>query len=136
MRELNHSYEMQTTFEPMTLYKKDWNENRLTKFIKNVNIEHMSLLCVCVSYVKSKFLSVIGVKPLLQHIVLPSEECWCCTFNSCFKWMVQVVDILFSTPNLNYLHKHFGCRLHSLHTELTFSQFFLNKKMKRNCIRN
>jgi len=35
MHELNHSYEMQTTFEPMTLYKKDWNENRVTKFIKN-----------------------------------------------------------------------------------------------------
>jgi len=63
MLELGHSYEMQTTFEPMTLYKKDWNENRVTKFIKNVNIEHLRFFfggggrggCggLCVSCVKS-----------------------------------------------------------------------------------
>jgi hypothetical protein len=46
MHELNHSYEIQTIFEPMTLYKKDWNENRVTKFTKNFNIEHMSFIYI------------------------------------------------------------------------------------------
>ena len=40
MHELNHSYEMQT-FEPMTIYKKDWNENRVTKLEWSV--------CICLT---------------------------------------------------------------------------------------
>jgi len=81
MHELNHSYEMQTTFEPMALYKKDWNENRVTKFIKNFNIKNMSpffFKCLMLNLYDNSyhlFFSVIGVKPLLQHIVLPSQEC-------------------------------------------------------------
>ena len=32
----------------MTLYKKDWNENRVTKFIKHFNIKHMSFFIIII----------------------------------------------------------------------------------------
>ena len=67
---------MQATFEPMTLYKKGWNENRVTKFIKNFNIVKHELpfvKCHLLNLYDNSyqlFFSVIGVKPLLQHTAL------------------------------------------------------------------